>query len=88
MLIYPDWKFAITHTQTVVLFIHEGGHAIPGVLGGKALERVYTDPADGGLCAWNGPYPRYAVPLGYLASVIVGCAFILCGFNTEASKVA
>jgi hypothetical protein len=31
---------------------------------------------------------RFAIPLGYLFSALVGATFILCGFNTEASKVA
>lgn len=72
----------------LVLNIHEGGHIVVGVLCGQRLDRIYTDPAEGGLCTWAGPYPAAAVPAGYLASVLVGCAFIVCGFNELASKVA
>ena len=62
-VILIGWNFVIIRyllypLKMVVLFIHEGGHAIPGVLGGNPLERVYTDPVDGGLCSWNGPWPK------------------------------
>ncbi|CAD6583871.1 MAG: hypothetical protein CYPHOPRED_002515 [Cyphobasidiales sp. Tagirdzhanova-0007] len=96
VVILIGWNFVLIRyalyplkwLQMLVLLIHEGGHVVVGVLTGNQLERVYTDPADGGLCVWATRYPLVAIPFGYLASILVGCAFILCGFNTLASKVA
>lgn len=80
----------------LVLLIHESGHVVGGLACGRRLERMYNDPTYGGRCVWETEvdtalpvaWPRAALPLGYLTSAFVGATFILCGFNTLASKVA
>jgi hypothetical protein len=81
----------------LVLILHEAGHVTVGILMGRDLQTVATDPADGGLCIWKnpiesddgpGPYPMIAFPFGYTFSIVLGCTLILCGFNTLYSKVA
>ena len=80
----------------LVVLIHESGHVIGGLAAGRRLETLHLDPTYGGLCVWETEiitpfpvrWPKSALPLGYLMSAFVGATFILCGFNTLASKVA
>lgn len=80
----------------LVVLIHEAGHVIGGVAAGRRLEILHLDPTYGGRCVWETDivttlpvrFPQAALPLGYLMSAFVGASFILCGFNTLASKVA
>lgn len=80
----------------LVVLIHESGHVIAGIAAGRRLETLHLDPAYGGRCVWETDiitplpvrFPPAALPFGYLMSAFVGATFILCGFNTLASKVA
>ena len=76
--------------QMLCLLIHEGGHIIVGVACANKLLGFVADPQIGGMCSWESldMYPPSAIPAGYTFSLLVGGAFIMCGFNTLASKVA
>ena len=43
---------------------------------------------EGGATHMSGGIPWLTLPAGYLGSSIIGSALIVCGFDTNASKVA
>ncbi len=49
---------------------------------------MYNLADEGGATHMSGGIPWLTLPAGYLGSSFIGAALIVCGFDTNASKVA
>ncbi|KII89323.1 hypothetical protein PLICRDRAFT_40981 [Plicaturopsis crispa FD-325 SS-3] len=67
---------------------HEMSHAFMGVLTCATIHSIELDPDEGGATSMSGGIPWITLPAGYLGSSFIGAALIVCGFDTDASKVA
>ncbi|RPD59247.1 hypothetical protein L226DRAFT_536265 [Lentinus tigrinus ALCF2SS1-7] len=67
---------------------HEMSHAFAGVLTCAHIHSVELDPDEGGATRMSGGIPWITLPAGYLGSSLIGAALIVCGFDTNASKIA
>ncbi|RDX52833.1 hypothetical protein OH76DRAFT_1400076 [Lentinus brumalis] len=67
---------------------HEMSHAIAGVLTCAHIHSVELDPDEGGATRMSGGIPWITLPAGYLGSSLIGAALIVCGFDTNAAKIA
>ncbi|KAI0345054.1 hypothetical protein BDW22DRAFT_990120 [Trametopsis cervina] len=67
---------------------HELSHALVGVLTCARIHSIEIDPDEGGATHMSGGIPWLTLPAGYLGSSLIGAALIVCGFDTNASKVA
>ncbi|KAI0692214.1 peptidase M50B-like-domain-containing protein [Cytidiella melzeri] len=67
---------------------HEMSHALVGVLTCATIHSIEIDPDEGGATHMSGGIPWLTLPAGYLGSGLIGAALIVCGFDTNASKIA
>jgi len=67
---------------------HEMSHAVVGVLTCATIHSIEIDPDEGGATHMSGGIQWLTLPAGYLGSSLIGAALIVCGFDTNASKVA
>ncbi|KAI0093805.1 peptidase M50B-like-domain-containing protein [Irpex rosettiformis] len=67
---------------------HEMSHALAGVLTCAHIHSIEIDPDEGGATHMSGGISWITLPAGYLGSSFIGAALIVCGFDTNASKVA
>lgn len=80
--------------KTLVIGIHEIGHALSVICLGGSIGEFCISPNPGGqtlLYDPDGPplpLPLPALPLGYLLNILIGGLLTFCGFNTLASKIA
>ncbi|KAJ7184227.1 peptidase M50B-like-domain-containing protein [Mycena filopes] len=75
-------------SELLTVGFHEMSHAIMGVLTCATIHSIELDPDEGGATSMSGGIPWLTLPAGYLGSSFIGAALIVCGFDTNASKVA
>jgi len=84
----PFLSWIIYPFKLLTVGFHEMSHAIMGVLTCARIHSIELDPDEGGATSMAGGIPWITLPAGYLGSSFIGAAFITCGFDTNASKVA
>lgn len=84
----PYLSYIIYPFKLLTVGFHEMSHAFMGVLTCARIHSIELDPDEGGATRMSGGIPWLTLPAGYLGSCFIGAALIVCGFDTNASKVA
>jgi len=84
----PYLSVIIYPFKLLTVGFHEMSHAFVGVLTCAHIHSIELDPDEGGATRMSGGIPWLTLPAGYLGSGFIGAALIVCGFDTNASKVA
>ncbi|KAF8968234.1 peptidase M50B-like-domain-containing protein [Flammula alnicola] len=84
----PYLSVIIYPFKLLTVGFHEMSHAFVGVLTCAKIHSIELDPNEGGATSMSGGVSWLTLPAGYLGSSFIGACLIVCGFDTNASKVA
>ncbi len=81
------WNFAIwTPLKILVVFFHEGSHALAAILTGGSVLRMEIIPNQGGSVLSQGGNAFAIVTAGYLGSLVIGALLLVLASHSRADR--